>query len=158
MASLIRVSEAASIALHACLWMARAPAEYCRSKDICATLGFSAAHFAKVMQALSRAGLVSSARGPTGGTRLARPPNQITLLQVYEAVGGPTQTARCLLAPDNCPAAGCKLGQAFARHNAELRQLFAATTLPALARNFKVRPATPASGCAAARPRGRKKA
>lgn len=154
MASLVRVSEAASIALHACLWMARDQAEYSCAKEICATLGFSPAHFAKVMQALARAGLVTSTRGPAGGTRLARPADQITLLQVYEAVDGPARTDRCLLAPEVCPAACCKLGQTFARHNDELQKLFGATTLKALARDFKAREKT----AAADRPKGRKQA
>jgi Rrf2 family protein len=147
MASLVRVSEAASIALHACIWMARDTGACSRSKEICATLGFSQAHFPKVMQTLTRAGLVVSTRGPTGGTRLARTPDQITLLQVYEAVDGSAQTDRCLLAPEICPAACCKLGKTFARYNDELRHLLASETLADLARDFKAWPKTPATPC-----------
>lgn len=139
MASLVRVSEAASIALHACLWMACNGAEYSRSKDICAALGFSSAHFTKVIQALARAGLVVSTRGPAGGTRLAQPAGQISLLQVYEAVDGAAQTERCLLAPAVCPAKCCKLGRAFAKHNDELRLMLGRTTLAALTCDFKQR-------------------
>jgi Rrf2 family protein len=152
------VSEAASIALHACTWMARDERACSRSKEICATLGFSPAHFAKVMQTLTRAGLVSSTRGPAGGARLARPPGQITLLQVYEALDGSAQTDRCLLAPHVCPAACCKLGRTFARYNDELRRLLAATTLADLARDFKAWPETPATPCAARKTVGRKQA
>jgi Rrf2 family protein len=137
MADLVKISEAASIALHACLWMAHEKVVYSRARDVCDALGFSVAHFAKVMQALARAGIVQAVRGPTGGTRLARPPEQITLLQVYEAVEGPAQAERCLLAPTVCPAACCTLGKTLARYNGELRRLLAETTLAALAPEFK---------------------
>jgi len=137
MAALVRVSEAASIALHACIWMARNRAEYSSAREICAALGFSAAHFAKVMQSLARAGLVTSTRGPTGGSRLARAPEQITLLQVYEAVDGPARSDRCLLAPDICPAVCCTLGKTLAKHNDALQSLLAETTLAELTRGLK---------------------
>jgi Rrf2 family protein len=146
MSSLVRVSEAATIALHACLWMARTPDANCRSREVCGTLGFSAAHFAKVMQSLARAGLVVSCRGPAGGSRLARPPGAITLLQVYEAIDGPMNPARCLLATEACPAACCSLGATLRRANDGLRRAFAQTTLAALARSFRPRPPRPGPG------------
>lgn len=139
MANLVRMSEAASIALHACLWMARKPDNYCSAREICAELGFSAAHFAKVMQLLSRAGLVSSTRGPTGGSRLARSANKITLMQIYESVDGPVNkgNGRCLLAPDICSAQCCMLGKSLASHNNALQELLTDTTLADFAQNFK---------------------
>ncbi len=137
MASLVRVSEAASIAIHTCLWLASEPETYHRSSRICEVLHFSAAHFAKVMQTLARAGLVTSVRGPAGGTRLARAAKGITLLEIYEAVDGPARRAECLLAPDVCRASCCALGSQLAEHNDALCRLLAATTLEAVANNLR---------------------
>ena len=43
----------------------------------------------KIMQQLVRANVLSSKRGPGGGFRLARPANEITMLEIVEAVDGP---------------------------------------------------------------------
>lgn len=137
MASLVRVSEAASIAIHTCLWLASESDAYHRSGRICEVLRFSTAHFAKVMQTLARAGLVTSVRGPTGGTRLARPAHDITLLTIYEAVDGPARRTECLLAPEVCRSSCCALGSKLAEHNDALCRLLAATTLETLARNLR---------------------
>jgi len=50
--------------------------------------GVPAAYLAKQLQALVRAGVLSGTTGPRGGFRLARPADQITLLQIVEAVDG----------------------------------------------------------------------
>jgi len=43
-------------------------------------------YLAKVLRQLSRAGLVHSQRGPNGGSVLLRPPEEITVLDVVQAV------------------------------------------------------------------------
>ena len=47
------------------------------------------------MQALSGAGLVSTVPGPKGGYRLAKKPEEITLLSIVLAVEGPAPAFRC---------------------------------------------------------------
>lgn len=49
----------------------------------------------KRLQALVRAGILTSARGVRGGFGLARPPERITLLDVVTAVEGGTDPFRC---------------------------------------------------------------
>ncbi|MER5808513.1 Rrf2 family transcriptional regulator [Streptomyces sp. NPDC002033] len=48
----------------------------------------SPSYLAKQMQALSRAGLVTSVQGKTGGYALTRPAHEITVLDVVQAVDG----------------------------------------------------------------------
>lgn len=57
--------------------------------------GVPAAYLAKHLQAMARAGLLEAVPGPGGGYRLARPPGEITLLDVVEAVDGPTPAFHC---------------------------------------------------------------
>jgi len=57
--------------------------------------GVPPAYMAKHLQALSRAGVVSAGRGPTGGYRLARPASEITLWDVTQAIEGSAPAFRC---------------------------------------------------------------
>ena len=56
----------------------------------------------KVISQLATAGLVVTMRGMGGGVSLARSPDEITLLQVVEAVDGPILLNRCLLKSGTC--------------------------------------------------------
>jgi Rrf2 family protein len=56
----------------------------------------------KVLQQLVQAGLASSQRGRRGGFQLARPAADISLLDVVEAIEGPTQINLCVAQGPNC--------------------------------------------------------
>jgi Rrf2 family protein len=56
----------------------------------------------KVLQALTRAGLVHATPGAQGGYRLAKSLEQLTLGSVVEALEGPVRLTRC-----QCSAAKC---------------------------------------------------
>ena len=56
----------------------------------------------KVISRLATAGLVTTSRGMGGGVSLAHPPEDITLLQVVEAVDGPILLNHCLLRSGAC--------------------------------------------------------
>jgi Rrf2 family protein len=74
-----------------------------RIADIAARTGIPAAHLAKVVQSLVRAGLVETTRGRTGGVRLTRAPEEIVLREVVEAVQGPLRFQRCPRRGIDCP-------------------------------------------------------
>jgi Rrf2 family protein len=56
--------------------------------EIAETYGLPTAYAAKVMSQLARSRILRSDRGPRGGFQLARAAEDITLLEVIEAVGG----------------------------------------------------------------------
>jgi len=57
--------------------------------------GVPGAYLAKHLQAMSRAGLLESVQGPRGGYRLAKPPAEISVLDVVEAIDGTEPAFRC---------------------------------------------------------------
>jgi Rrf2 family protein len=57
--------------------------------------GVPAAYLAKHLQTLARAGLLETTKGPKGGYRLARPPDQITVLDIVEAIDGVEPAFQC---------------------------------------------------------------
>lgn len=56
----------------------------------------------KIVQMLSKAGLIITTRGAQGGIRLAVEPENITLRHIIEAVDGPIIVNRCLLGQGIC--------------------------------------------------------
>ncbi len=66
-------------------------------REIAAALHVSRNSLAKIIQYLSRSGLLRVERGREGGCVLIRTPDQITALDVIEAVDGPIQLGDPLL-------------------------------------------------------------
>ena len=131
-----RVSEAANLGLHALAVIAAGPEPIARTREIAARLDASAAHLAKVMVALDRAGLVVGTRGPTGGYRLARPASRITLKDIYEAIEGPMQARECLFGEPVCKAGGCTLSGYFGKLNRDVMRTLERTRLTDLVKEF----------------------
>ncbi|MEV4623256.1 Rrf2 family transcriptional regulator [Asanoa sp. NPDC049573] len=107
-----------------------------------------AAYLAKQLQELVKAGVLVATTGPRGGFRLARPPSEITLLRIVEAVDGTSSPYECreirqqgrgALRPEECRSI-CVLAEKMAdAHDAWRRSLASVSladivaTLPATA-------------------------
>jgi Rrf2 family protein len=126
--SLLRVSEATALALHATIYLA-SQARRISVADIARVHQASEATLSKVMQRLVHAKLVRSVRGPKGGFELAESPEKISLLQVFEAIEGPLSEGACLFPKQVCDGSVCILGQLAMRVNREVREYLAGTTI-----------------------------
>ncbi|REE98452.1 RrF2 family transcriptional regulator [Thermomonospora umbrina] len=90
------MNEGVEWALHSCLNLSWAePGEAVTAARLAAFYRLPAAYLNKQLQALARAGILTSISGPRGGFRLARPPEKITLLDVVVAIEGPQDAFRC---------------------------------------------------------------
>ncbi len=136
MANILKISEAASLALHAGVLLA-AQNRPISNRQIATVLRASEAHLHKVMRRLTGAELVSSATGPGGGFALARDANKITLLEIFEAIEGPLSDTKCLLAEPLCDGKACILGGLIHQTNQQVRNYLQNTNLAQLAAIFK---------------------
>lgn len=75
-----------AVAVHVLALMARAGEEPLKSEAVAGSVNTNAVVIRRIMCALARAGLVTTQTGAAGGSRLARPPAEITLREVYRAV------------------------------------------------------------------------
>ncbi|NLB68349.1 MAG: Rrf2 family transcriptional regulator [Lentisphaerae bacterium] len=135
---LINISEANSIAIHLCIWLALEEGNFNSTKLIAKRLGFSHAHSAKVVQQLVHAGILETLRGAAGGARLARPAEEITLLDIIVATGSYTSTDGCMLKSEVCQNSPCVLRRKLSEHNEGLVELFKNKTLADVAHNTNV--------------------
>jgi Rrf2 family protein len=104
--------------------------------DIAAAVDVPQTFLAKIFQQFSKSGIVRSYRGTGGGFMLARAPEQITLLEVVEAVEGPITPNRCVVAPGECDRDGfCTVHPVWEQVKRQIRQLLSGITLKDLANN-----------------------
>ncbi len=75
-----------SLALHTLGHMAAEPEEWQTSADIAVHAGTNPVVVRRVLGRLRQAGLLTSEKGHSGGWKLARPPQKITLADVYLAL------------------------------------------------------------------------
>jgi Rrf2 family protein len=130
MSNVIRISEAASMALHAMVLLAcEGEQRTLSSKKLASVLGRSEAHLSKVLQRLVKAGLIGSTRGPKGGFALKRPAGEISLLDTYEAIEGPLEETKCLLGQPICRRGKCILGDLLNKVDREAREYLSANRL-----------------------------
>lgn len=89
----------------------------------------------KVLQSLARARLIHSHRGTRGGFELARSGNQITMLDVVEAIEGPLQLNVCLAQDDACGRRWwCPAHNVWREAQAAMVQVLAAANMEQLAK------------------------
>jgi Rrf2 family protein len=98
MAHVIKFSEAAFIALHGMVLVAKAKkGELINVVQISERLNSSKHHVAKVMQRMVKDGYLNSHRGPAGGFTLKMPVEDINLLDLYESIEGKIEIGDCPL-------------------------------------------------------------
>lgn len=87
-----------------------------RGADLARLVGGTPKFIPQVMSPLVRAGWVESDPGPSGGYRLARPLESISLLQLIETIEGPTANGKCVLRGSPCPTTEtCAVHEAWTR-------------------------------------------
>ena len=138
MANVLKMSDATTLGLHAMVHLAGQHGvvnlKAHSAREIASILQASEAHLAKVLQRLTHAGLLRSTRGPKGGFALAKGSNQITLLDVYEAIEGPFEVSRCLFSEPICGRADCIMGGLVEKIGIEVQTYLEQTTLAMLAK------------------------
>ena len=106
MSKLFNLSDAASIAIHAMVLVAKSEPSINVIK-IADSTKTSKHHVAKVMQRLVKDGFVQSQRGPTGGFSLKRKAEEITFLEIYESIEGKIEISHCMMEVPVCPFHKC---------------------------------------------------
>ncbi len=85
------VSKTTEYALLALVFLMSEGGRARSSATIAEATGAPSSYLSKVLQALCRAGILRSQRGPSGGFTLARDAEGISVLEVAEAVEGPDE-------------------------------------------------------------------
>ncbi len=142
MQHVLQISRKIDYALRAMIYLASIdPTAVTPFREIARQVGVPEDFLAKILKTLADAGLVRSLRGARGGYQLRKTPEEISFLDVIEAVEGPIQLNVCLDANregevdhDTCKvAASCSMLAVWRAGQERMLDLYRRTSLRDLA-------------------------
>lgn len=133
--------------IHCLLWLVGAGDKPLSSRDLAELQGISPSFLAKIFPKLEKAGIVAASEGVRGGYRLARPADEITFLEIVDAIEGEKPLfdcqevrGRCALfediPPDWAMAGTCAIHAVMLQAEKAMRAALAAQTLGDVAAKF----------------------
>jgi Rrf2 family protein len=103
----MQITRQADYATRAVLFLARhRNGKHIATSQVAKEQSIPSSFLPKIISQLSVAGLLNATRGARGGITLAREPQQITLMEVIEAIDGPIQLNSCVEAKGGCALEG----------------------------------------------------
>jgi Rrf2 family protein len=98
-------------------------------KEIARVMDIPNQFLGKIAQQLARAGIIEIVQGARGGYLLLIPPENLTLLEVVEAVIGEIYLNDCVLRPDSCErSTSCSVHRIWEQARDQLRAILKQNT------------------------------
>lgn len=99
----MQITRQADYALRAMIYLAKLePNKRAATSQIAAEQHIPPSFLAKIISQLSIAGLIHTSRGARGGVSMARLPEEVSILEVVEAIDGPIALNECTSASGTC--------------------------------------------------------
>lgn len=132
---MLQISRKGDYAIRGMVYLATQPADKVSLlSDIAAEMEIPQMFLAKIFQQFNKSGLVKSYRGAGGGFQLGRPAENISLLEIVEAVEGPIVPNRCIMAKGMCSRdATCTVHPVWKEVQKSMRDILSKVTLKHLA-------------------------
>ncbi len=123
------LSKTVEYALRAVCYLASQAPAACTTEQIAQSTKVGPAYLSKVLQNLTRKGIVHSQRGIGGGMTLVKKPAELTILEVVNAVEPISRIRECPLGLEAHGTRLCPLHRRLDNALAMMEQAFAKTTL-----------------------------
>lgn len=130
----MRLTRAGEYAVRCVLHLAsRGQGTLCARRDVAQRMDIPGQFLGKIAQQLARAGLIEIVQGARGGLRLVVAPDQVTLLDVVEAVIGEIFLNDCVMRPESCDRShACAVHCVWAKAKDQLRRTLEEATFAVL--------------------------
>ncbi|MBI5247618.1 MAG: Rrf2 family transcriptional regulator [Elusimicrobia bacterium] len=103
--------------------------------------GIPKSFLSKILEQCARAGLITAKSGSRGGVALARPAEEISLLDILEACEGSYRRADCVFYSDRrCEGPACEVFCPLRKREEDVRLSLARTTVAEMARSLEIHP------------------
>jgi Rrf2 family iron-sulfur cluster assembly transcriptional regulator len=132
-------SRQCEYALQAVLYLAlKEDGERVATNDLTKRLKIPYHFLGKILQSLTKKGLLCSAKGPRGGFSLAKPAEQITLYDIVEAIDGTAFTRSCVLGFPECSGKNpCSVHDTWAGMRESIHEMLVKKDIAQMARDTK---------------------
>ena len=132
----MQITRQADYAVRAVLYLTElGPGARASTAQIADEQRIPATFLAKIISQLSAAGILRAVRGARGGVTLARLPQDISLLEIVEAIDGPVTLNNCTIDPAQCPMGDdCTVRDVWCDAQADLVRRLASTKFGQLMR------------------------
>lgn len=134
------LSNASIYGLRALIYLASKNREkaYVSIGEMSETMDISFHFLTKILQTLTKKGILESYRGPSGGVALTRPPDQIYMVEIVRILEGDDYFDTCFLGfPDCGKAAPCPMHNFWQSVKDVFREQFETTSLDELSLKIK---------------------
>lgn len=134
------LSQVGKYGLRALLYLVAYPPEnqYLSIRQISDDLGLSFHFVTKIFRELTEKGILTSYRGPSGGIALAKPAEEIMLIDVIKALEGDDYFDKCLIGLPHCGSAKpCPVHDFWKEVKTKLQHNFSETSLALLGEKIR---------------------
>ena len=130
----MRLTRAGEYAVRCVLYLAsKGVGIMCSRKQIAAEMDIPDQFLGKIAQQLARSGFLEIVRGARGGLKLIVAPENLTLLEVVEAVIGEIFLNDCVIRPESCQRSqACSVHQVWEKARSQLRDTLQEATFASL--------------------------
>lgn len=130
----MRLTRAGEYAVRCVLYLAsRGVGVVCNRKQIAAEMDIPDQFLGKIAQQLARVGFLEIVQGAKGGLKLAISPEQLSVLDVVEAVIGEIFLNDCLIRPESCQRSqACSVHRIWEKARSQLRNTLRQATFDTL--------------------------
>ena len=126
----MKLSTRGKYGLYAMHYLAQHQQEGLQSLKQIASAGIPKQYLEQLLGSLRRNGLIRSERGANGGYQLAKPPAEITVLDIIDAMEGPLALSDCISSDTQCSKAGqCRVRLVWERMTDSINRELAGVTL-----------------------------
>lgn len=108
--------------------------ELIRIKDISESQKISVQYLEQILYKLKKSGIVSGKRGPSGGYKLSKLPEEITVLEIFQILESDISAVDCSKNKENCVGKDCTTIYLWTKLNNSLKKILQETTLAELMR------------------------
>ena len=132
----MKLSKGSGYSFHALMYMVRHITQLPLTVNhIAKAEGIPAGYLSKLFQTLAKAGLIRALKGRHNGYVFAKPPEKITLLEVFETIEGHALFGECIIQHCNCTnnQENCRIFQQWRESTDQMSALFSEMTLTAAA-------------------------
>jgi Rrf2 family protein len=126
----VRLSRAGEYGILGAAYIAQRGKDVVFIREIAEAWDMPESFLAKILQKLAKAGILISHKGSMGGFSLAKPPEEITLAEIIEAVQGPIAINWCEVSEEVCRRFDdCFLERIIHEATSKVREVFSGYTI-----------------------------